>query len=159
VAIGERETTPQLYERLCRVGAEALLETLDALETGTAVAKDQDHAHASRAPKLRKEEGAVDWTAPARTLFNRIRAFKPFPGTYCTMEGRRLGIEWAEPIDEGHSSTISPGTVVAVAGEWFDVACGEGILRVVEVKPAGRTAMSAADFMRGTLIREGMVLR
>lgn len=159
VAIGDDETTPKLYERLCRLGAEALVETLDALEKGTATPVEQDHHRASRAPKLRKEEAALDWSASAVTLYNRIRAFKPYPGTYCTIGGRRLGIEWARPVAKRGAAGATPGTVVGASAEWFDVACGKGVLRVTEVKPEGRKRMSAGAYMRGRPVREGMVLR
>jgi methionyl-tRNA formyltransferase len=154
--IGPQETTPQLYERLSALGAEALIEALDAYVEGTGKPLTQDETQACRAPKLRKEEAAIDWDLPAAVIFNKIRAFKPFPGTWTNLHGKRLGIEWAQPVlqDAGQPA----GRICRVSAEWFEVACRESRLRILEVKPEGKKSMSSQAFMHGTKLQEGMTL-
>jgi methionyl-tRNA formyltransferase len=156
VEIGAQETTPELYDRLSRIGADALLQALDGLSRNTLAPITQDAAQSSRAPKLSKEEALIDWHLSAETIFNKIRAFKPFPGTFAEINGRRLGIVWGSPYGGGPSS--GPGTITAVSGVFFEVACGRGRLRVLEVKPEGRKNMNVHDFLLGTKLKEGDLL-
>jgi methionyl-tRNA formyltransferase len=151
--IGPQETTPELYARLSGLGAEALLAALDKINSGTIIPIPQDHTIASRAPKLKKEEALIDWQQPAQAVYNKIRAFKPFPGTYTMFEGKRLGIEWGEPA---HSDQVKEfGAVCHVSGSSFDVQCSPGVFRVTEVKPEGRRRMNVHDFLLGTKLKEG----
>jgi methionyl-tRNA formyltransferase len=153
VQIAPAETGPELYARLSTLGAEALIETLDGLQRGQMEPIPQNHALASRAPKLKKKEACIDWRQPAATIFNRIRAFKSFPGTYTLIDGRRLGIEWAMPIEK--QASAEAGGIVQVADSFFDVQCLSGMLRVLEVKPEGRRSMNVHDFLLGTKLKEG----
>jgi methionyl-tRNA formyltransferase len=139
------------------LGADAMLEAAKALESGAVHYSEQLDSQASKAPKLKKEEAQIDWGESAVQIFNRIRAFKPFPSTHTMLKQRRLGIEWAEPL--GRDSGYSPSEICAVEKEWFDVQCGKGVLRVLDVKPEGGKKMKCADFLRGTKISAGMVLK
>jgi methionyl-tRNA formyltransferase len=153
--IGDEETTPELYQRLSRLGSETLCSALRELEAGTSSPFRQSEQTASRAPKLKKREAVIDWTLSASVIFNRIRAFKPFPGTYTLWDGKRLGIEWAVPVSTDNG--VAPfGTIVSVSDNSFDVQTGAGVLRVLNVKPEGRNSMMAGDFLRGTAIRKDM---
>jgi methionyl-tRNA formyltransferase len=156
VTIGLKETTPELYSRLSDLGSKALIETLDGLAAGTQQPYPQDHSGSSGAPKLRKEEARIDWHLSPENIFNKIRAFKPFPGTFTVYEGRRLGIVWAEPI--AGSEKGPAGTVARTGHDFFDVRCLRGVLRIFEVKPEGRTAMPVHDFLLGHALHEGAVL-
>ena len=113
----------------------------------------QDNSQASRAPKLTKEEARIDWQQPALAINNKIRAFKPFPGTYTVLDGKRLGIECAEPVEKELPGET--GTIVTVQDSFFDVRCSQGTLRILEVKPEGRKRMNVHDFLLGNKIREG----
>ncbi len=155
-SIGETETTPELYERLSMMGAEGIVEALDCIERGDCSAVKQNEGDATRAPKLKKEESFIDWGISAEGIFNRIRAFKPFPGTATKLQGRRLGIEWATPSAVQYQD--EPGTIVEVDSESFTVSCKDGSLRVTRVKPEGKKAMDAGAFMRGNAIRKGQKL-
>jgi methionyl-tRNA formyltransferase len=154
--IGMKETASQLYDRLSHIGAESLIEAINMIEAGQVKYVPQDEARASRAPKLKKQEALLDWSKSCTILFNRVRAFKPFPGTYTMLGGRRLAIEWAEPRHD--AAECLPGTVYNVSAQWFDVCCGQGGLRVLEVKPEGKKRMAAMAFMHGTKIARGTVL-
>lgn len=153
IEIGAEETTPELSLRLGRLGADALLDTLDGLSKGTLFPVPQNAAFSSRAPKLSKHEALLDWLKSAEALFNKIRAFKPFPGTHTFLDGKRFGITWARPSGDGPSK--EPGSITLVTDTFFEVACAKGRLRVLEVKPEGRRSMSVHDFLLGTKIREG----
>jgi methionyl-tRNA formyltransferase len=152
--IGDEETAPQLYNRLARLGADSLMEALSALEKGTAALSKQDDSQATGAPKLLKAEGKIHWNRPARELFNMVRAFKPFPGAYTYLDGTRLNVEWAKPLDV--SGNDVPGAICFISTEGFDVQCLNSRLRIVEVKPEGKKNMSAKAFLLGRKIATGM---
>lgn len=154
--IGPEETAPELSERLGLLGAEALAEACVMFRDGTVTYALQDHSCATRAPKLAKSEAEIDWSMSAAEIFNKIRAFKPFPGTFTALQGMRLGIEWASPVSGEPGS--EPGTVCAVSHEGLDVQCGQGVLRVLRVKPEGRKSMDVAAFLNGKRVGEGVVL-
>jgi methionyl-tRNA formyltransferase len=153
VIIGNEETTTELNDRLALLGSENLIEALSILEKGAAL-KKQDTSLASAAPKLAKAEGRINWNRPARVIFNMIRAFKPFPGAYAFLEGVRLNIEQVKPLDVSGSDV--PGAICSVAADSFDVQCLNSRLRILEVKPEGKKAMSAKAFMLGRKITAGM---
>jgi methionyl-tRNA formyltransferase len=152
--IGGDETTLQLYPRLSVMGAQALIEACEMLEKGTVSYLKQDETMATPAPKLSKEEGKINWDLPAGTLFNMVRAFKPFPGTYTIFEGKRLSIERTVLVDV--QSIGSPGTVCGIVPDGFDVQCKIGRLRVLDVKPEGKASMSARAFVIGRKIQPGI---
>jgi methionyl-tRNA formyltransferase len=152
--IGPEETAPELETRLARVGAELLLETIDGLVAGTVTPQPQDHARATLAPIIEKEQGRIDWGLTARAVDCRVRGFHPWPGTTASFEGRALKILRARSLAEG--GTDAPGTVVAVDREGLVVACGEGTrLRLLEVQPESRKAMPAAAFAAGARLVPG----
>lgn len=156
ISIGDTETSPQLYERLSKLGAETLINVCKLLEKGNVTYLKQDNSQSTRAPKLTKEEALIDWNLPASILFNKIRAFKPFPGTYTLLNGKRLRIEWALPVDGTFENEC--GTICTVSSEWFEVKCHESLLRILEVKPEGRKQMQVSAFLNGTKIEKGMKL-
>jgi methionyl-tRNA formyltransferase len=112
---------------------------------------------ASKAPKLKKEEAQIDWKLSSEQIFNKIRAFKPFPGTFTFFNGKRLGIQWAQKINAKKADNHA-GMVISVTDDYFDVQCGIGILRVLKVKPEGRKEMDVRDFLSGTKISEKTIL-
>jgi methionyl-tRNA formyltransferase len=111
---------------------------------------------ATKAPKLRKAEAEIDWALPARLIRNRIRAFKPFPGTWTICRGERLSVEWAE-LAAGRAGA-APGEVLSAGSDGLTVQCGEGGLVITQVKPAGRKSMAADAYLRGSPVQEGVVL-
>jgi methionyl-tRNA formyltransferase len=152
--IGVEETAPELERRLARMGGELLVDTIDGLLSGTVRPVPQDHARASLAPLLRKEDGRVDWTLPAHAIDCRIRAFQPWPGTTATLAGRGLKL-WrarAEPVP----GQAAPGTITAIEDGAIVVTCGEhGVLRVLEVQPENGRRMTAAAFAAGARVKPG----
>lgn len=154
VSIGESETAPQLSERLSHLGAEALMDAIGLIQNNRVVFHEQDHTAACPAPKLVKAEGKIQWNMHSRSLFNMIRAFKPFPGTFTFLDGIRISIEWGVPLDD-EKTTFETGAVCGITHEGFDVQCRESRLRVLSVKPEGKKIMSACDFLNGWRIRIG----
>jgi methionyl-tRNA formyltransferase len=157
VSIDADETSVQLHDRLSVCGTELLAETLKRLARGTLQPVSQDSTQASRAPKLTKGEALINWSQTAMAINNKIRAFKPFPGTYTVLNGRRLGIERAQPLDAAVPGDA--GTVLEIGDSFFDIRCGEGALRVFEVKPESRRSMSVRDFLAGNSISKGTMFK
>jgi methionyl-tRNA formyltransferase len=152
--IGPEETAPELEARLGPLGAEVLLETLDGLARGTLRAEPQDHARATLAPILKKEDGRIDWTRPADEIARRIRGLLPWPGTVTTAGGGDLKVLRArvEPAE----GDPPPGTVLAVDREGILVSAGAGTrLRLLDVQPESRRPMSAAAFAAGARLAPG----
>jgi methionyl-tRNA formyltransferase len=153
-AIGPRETSAGLEARLAGLGAELLLETLRGLADGSLRPRPQDPALASFAPLLRKEDGHIDWAAPAAVLDRRVRAFTPWPGAAARLDGRALKVREAEPTDLRHEA--APGVVLAVEKDGILVACGgASALRLLSVQPESRRPMSAAAFAAGQRLAAG----
>lgn len=152
--IGDQETTPELYDRLSDLGAQALIEACDQIVQGKVTYVEQEPTQATRAPKLSKEESHIKWGESAQAIFNKIRAFKPYPGTWTWYNSMRLGIEWALP--QTYDSGQQEGIVCSVSSEWFDVQCKKSVLRVLTVKPAGKKIMPVKSFLLGNKIAKGM---
>ena len=152
--IASEDTTASLEPRLARLGAEVLLETLSGLAEGRLTAVPQDHAKATHARVLEKEDGRLDWTLPAPLLDCRIRGFFPWPGAFTTHDGRTLKILRAQPLSG--TPPADPGTVLDVSAEGLLVAAGGGsALRLLEVQPESRRAMTAAAFAAGARVPPG----
>ena len=169
LAIGPRETAEDLEPRMAKLGVRAVQEAIELLaawdgesELGT----PQDRTLVSKAPRLSKEQAAIDWSKPARQLANQVRAFQPWPGTYFTRplgEREERVIVLAASVVELSSraqvdANVAPGTVIAGDGESLEVATGEGVLSIEEVQPAGKKPMPAAAYLRGKPLLPGVVL-
>ena len=149
--IGEEDTAGSLEPKLADFGAELLLKALDLLEAGIAPCEPQDENAVTWARKLEKEDGRLDWRKPATRLRNEIRGFQPWPGAFTMIGGKRLKVLFAR-VEE---KVGTPGTLLDVAGEGLLVACGENALRLLEVQPEGRPAMSGRAFLNGVGLRVG----
>jgi methionyl-tRNA formyltransferase len=145
--IGPEETAIELADRLARIGAGLLVETLEGLATGSIQPVPQDSAEASYAPILKKEDGRIDWTLPAVQIHNRIRGFLPWPGGYTTFRGQILHI-WRSRVSEVRVNA-SPGVILPSASQML-VACGSGsAVECIELQLEGRKKLSAAAFLNG----------
>lgn len=154
-AVGPDETAPELSRRLAEMGGELLIETLRGLREGSITPRSQDHQQATLAPPLRKEDGRIDWSWPARKIYNRMRAFVPWPGTYTMFRGQLCHL-WGRPVPSPPvSASVPSGTLVEAGGNLL-VACGEGSwLQVETVQLAGRRRLRAEEFLRGARLRAG----
>lgn len=152
--IGPEDTAGELFERLARLGGEAAVEALDRLERGQAHYTPQDPALVTHAPKLQKQDGDLDWSRPAVELERLVRAMHPWPGARALAPGDRSLVVEAARVVEGCGE---PGALLE-AGPRCVVACGEGALELLRVKPAGKKAMAAPDWLRGARLEAGVQL-
>lgn len=154
--VGPNETAGEVHDRLKEIGAEAVVETVQRIEDGTAEAAPQDDAEASAAPKLRAEDGQVPWDAEAQAVHDHIRGLSPWPGAWTRHEGTRLKLyrsrlpEDAAALPEGNA----PGTVLEASGRLV-VACGEDAVELVELQRPGKTVLPAEDFLNGYPLEPG----
>lgn len=147
VRIEEDDTTETLMGRCVEVGTELLLEVLPNVAVGHAPRVPQNHAAATLAPKLRKEDGILDWRQSARALHNRVRACNPWPGACAFIQGEPLKIWRTRVVDE--ASPAGPGGTILSARGRLLVAGEPGTLELLEVQPAGRARMSASAYLAG----------
>jgi methionyl-tRNA formyltransferase len=143
--IGADEHTPSLAARLSTIGAEALLDVLSRLDSIEET--PQDHALATFAPKIEKSEGEIDWNASAKSIYDKFRAFDPWPGVF-TKEGLKL-ID-IQPVT-GHQP---PATIVAI-DDGITIACGDGAIRIITMQRPGKPRAAAGDVARGLRWRVG----
>jgi len=148
--IGADESYGALQTRLAGIGAAALLEALAQLAAGTLVATPQDHAAATLAPMIRKEQGRIDWRQPAALIARQVRGFNPWPSAHTTLAGRLLKIHAARAESGGGE----PGRVVAL-DDAVRVATGDGVLAIEQLQLEGRRALSAGEFARGGALAVG----
>jgi methionyl-tRNA formyltransferase len=155
VPIEPGEHAPSLQERLAKVGAALLVETMARMGTGSLDRRPQDPARATLAPVLRRVDGEVDPGLAASEIEGRVRGFDPWPGVWLGRAGKRL--RWVDATDTGRvDPETDPGTVLELEGEGLIVACGGGtLLRVTSIQPEGRRVMTARDAVNGRQIRPG----
>jgi len=158
IEIGPEETAPELAARLSEFGAPLMVETLRGLAAGSIAPKPQEHAEASSAPMLNKEDGRIDWNRPAIDIYNRMRGFAPWPGAYTTFRGQTCHV-WGDPVSEerdvGLPSGEAPGTLAGEKNKLF-IWCGDATvlcLRLVQVE--GRKPVKATDFANGARLKSG----
>ena len=151
--IGADETAPELAQRLAEAGAPLMIETLRKLDRGEIVPVIQDHTQATLAPRLKKEDGRINWWHGATHIYNRIRGLELWPGAFTTFRGRLCHV-WGRPA-AAVARAEAPGTLFASGGE-LQVACGEGTrLRLDAVQLEGRKRVAAADFAHGARLVSG----
>jgi methionyl-tRNA formyltransferase len=148
--IEPEENAIELGERLSRMGAALLIETLQRIDT--IVAEKQDPAQASYAPLLKKQDGLIDWRQAARAIHNRVRGFQPWPGAYTHFRGRQLHI-WKSRVDAERI-----GEAGMLLRDPLRVICGEGSLELIEVQLEGRKRIAADAFANGQHIVENETL-
>ncbi|HEV8169704.1 MAG TPA: methionyl-tRNA formyltransferase [Pyrinomonadaceae bacterium] len=151
--IGEKETAPDLMQRLAEIGAELLGETLSRLDTLTP--RPQHDADATFAPVLKKEDGLIDWSQSAFQIERRIRGFQPWPNAHTKFDSKSLILWEAQPAISV-TSGISNGEVIVAQKDELVVQCGQRTaLRVLEVQPEARKRMAARDFINGMHLKVG----
>jgi methionyl-tRNA formyltransferase len=144
--IAGADTAETLAPRLAALGGEALCEALLRAEQGTLVAVRQDPARATLAPILTKEDGRIDWSAPARRIACRLRGFQPWPGAWTTLDGRTVKV--LEAVPDGAAE--GPPGAARRAARGVRVACGDGTaLLVTRLQPEGRGPQDALAFLNG----------
>jgi methionyl-tRNA formyltransferase len=152
-AIGERETTGALHDRLARLGADALLTVLTRLARGeTVVAQSQAATGVTYAHKVTPDEAEIDWSASTIEIDRKIRAFNPAPGAWTLWRGEKLKL-WAAELSVGavipSCVGAAPGRVLVVDGERLLVACGLSVIALTEIQRSGGKRMPVAAWLAG----------
>ena len=154
IPIGPTDTAEDFFPRLAEVGAPLMVETLAGLEAGTLTPQKQDSTLATLAPLLTREDGRVDTTRTAQSIYDRWRGFQPWPGAWTTVRGKKLTL---------HQLVVSPSApqrgetgVFRVEGDRLFFAAGDGrVLEVTELQAEGKRRMPAADLLRGHGVVDG----
>jgi len=158
VPIPPDATSGDMETVLAVIGARHLLPVVDDLAAGRAVETPQDHTRATHAAKITKDEGAIDWNAPADVVHNRVRGLQPWPLAWTRVGSDRLLLRRTRPVaspDEQFTNAPA-GTVVRATGDELIVACGDGTaLEILELQPEGRRTMTAREFFAGRAIPVG----
>jgi len=157
-AIEDDGTNITLSEKLSSVGAKALLEALDLIDKGKDLKfTPQDGSLATYAPKLKKEDGLIDWNEPAAKIHNRVRGLLPWPGAYTHYERKILKILKTEVLsDPVREKGVKPGEVLDVAkGKGILVRAGSGLIAIQHLQLEGKKILDADSFVRGHRIAKG----
>ncbi|HWF57175.1 MAG TPA: methionyl-tRNA formyltransferase [Candidatus Dormibacteraeota bacterium] len=149
VEIAPTDTAPLLSERLAEHGARLLLEVLEAIAAGTATAAPQDETGATYAPRLTRQDGAIEWAGvTAVEMDQRVRALQPWPGVTALLAGQRVRVIAGQARAADGAGAV-PGAVVPAPGEGIDVTTAAGVYRIAIVQPPGGRPMAAAAYLRG----------
>ncbi len=148
------EDTQSLHDRMSKLGAELLAETLDRLVAGELVPEKQDDSLTCYAPIMKKEDGLIDWQKSARDIKNQVRGMTPWPGAFSYLDDKLLKVY---KVQTATGSGV-PGTVLAASREGIEVACGEGSLLISELQLEGKKRMAAGDFLAGYKVQPGLAL-
>ncbi len=151
------ETAGQLHDRLAKMAAPLLLKTISKIEDGSITYADQDHSRATRAPKLKKSDGFLNFSKPAESLRRKILGFWPWPGAsaiYLSKKSNkslRVTIAMAQLIQTSNPAGLKAGTL----DENLNVICGQDALKIIKIKPNGSSLMDFKDFVNGRQTRPG----
>jgi methionyl-tRNA formyltransferase len=155
-AIGRTETAEEIEPRLAELGVQPVHDAIAMLKKWdgeSVIGQPQDQALATKAPRLKKSQGQIDWTQSATQIINHIRAFQPWPGTFTHWHGPkqplRLIVHAASMTTNSSGQIVEPGQVVACDAQLLVLQTGDGMLALDQVQPAGKKKMPIADFLRG----------
>ena len=162
VPIGPDDTSEALDRTLAELGATVLMEAVDDLDRGHAVETAQDHALATFAPRLTREDGAIDWTRPARAVHDQVRGLHPWPRASCHLGGARYLIHRTGVAESSSSSPehapARPGQVIEATGGRLVVAAGGGTaVAILEIQPEGGRPLPVRAFLAGRRVAPGAI--
>lgn len=146
-------TAQDVHDRLSEMGGDLAVETLGRLEAGNLVAEPQDPDQATMAPKMKKEDGLIDWHQTAEAIHNRVRGLEPWPGSYTFLNGKRWRLGRTEVAPGDGAET--PGTIVRVSSYGVEVGTQSGRLILREIQPEGKKRMDAKSFLAGHPLQVG----
>ncbi len=153
IEIAPEETAPELAKSMSEAGAPFMAETLRGIASGKLAPRSQNHADATYAPLLKKEDGRIDWNRPAQEIYNRMRGFAPWPGAYTSFRGQTCHL-WGEPFSLQAFAGSAPGTLLREQDQIL-IACGHTtLLRLLSVKLEGRKQVSAVEFASGARLTQ-----
>ena len=147
IAITQDDNGGTLHDKLADLGAEAMVETLEKLDTAELTNEQQDNQLACYAHKLSKADAEIDWTQTAESIQLTIRAFNPWPVAYAVEAGERIRLFEADIVK--HNTDKSPGTIINKTRDGVVVACGQDAINIKKLQLPGAKAMSVSDFVNG----------
>lgn len=153
--IRDEDNAATLHDRLAQLGAELLVQTIPNYVAGKILPQPQDAARATHVGKINKEDGRIDWQQPARAIWNRIRAFTPWPGAFTFLPGQpqpQLLKIWQADIASGQGAA---GKVLSADKNGIVIGCGEDALCIISLQREGGRRMSAQEFVVGNLLKVG----
>jgi methionyl-tRNA formyltransferase len=157
VMIEKKETAESLFDKLSVAGAELIVETLPRLERGEITPKPQDDSKSSYAKLMNKSLGKIDWSKGAVAIERLVRGLNSWPSAYTSFNGKTLKL-WSCDVVENVSGGGEPGIIVNVTKDYFDVLCGDGALRILELQLEGKKRMDTKSFLLGNQWKPGMKL-
>lgn len=157
IPMDAEETGGTLHDKLAEAGAKLCVETLKAVEDGTAVFTKQGESPTAYAKMLDKKLGDIDWKKTAAEIERLIRGLNPWPSAYTSWENKVMKI-WRAEVTETENNKTEPGTVIKVEKDGFTIQCGENGLKILELQIPGKKRMDAGAFLRGYELNEGTVL-
>jgi methionyl-tRNA formyltransferase len=164
LTIDPEETAGELGDRLSKLGAETLLDSLMQIETGNAEFTQQDERLVSLAPKIKKQDGLIDWNQEEEKIHDFVRGMNPKPSAYTFLtrnnSKERIIILKTERDNSSHTGeVIAPGTIMDISSQGIRTATENGSIWIKEVKPEGKRMMSAAAFSRGHDLKENYLFQ
>lgn len=153
--IRAEDNAATLHDRLAQLGAELLVETIPAYAAGKIQSQPQQHELATHVAKIKKEEGRIDWTQPALAIWNRIRAFTPWPGAFTYLPGPTQPVLLKLWQAEAMAQNAPGGEVVTADKTGIVIGCGEGSLRITSLQREGGRRLTAAEFLAGHPLSAG----
>ena len=156
LAISEEETGGGLFDKLAVVGAEACIEALEQIATGTATRTPQNHAEATHVSMISKEFGNIDWDKSATEIERLIRGLNPWPSAYTKLDGKTFKIWKAKVVSA--ENEYATGCIIHVGKGQMEVQTGNGVLSLLEVQLEGKKRMEVDAFLRGYHVDEGTFL-
>jgi len=152
------DNSQTLHDRLTAMGANLLVRTIPEFAAGKIQPRPQPSAGVTHAPKIKKHDGEINWTQPARTIWNRVRAMVPWPGAFTHLPGHpqpHLLKLWEAEVTDGAGE---PGTILHADKNGVVIGCGAGALRILVLQREGGRRMSAAEFLAGHPLQPGQKL-
>ncbi|OGW49298.1 MAG: methionyl-tRNA formyltransferase [Nitrospirae bacterium RBG_19FT_COMBO_42_15] len=155
IEITKEDTAGTLSNKLSKIGAELLIEGLNAIEKGEIKLIPQDNSKASYAPMLKKEDGQIDWTKGAEDIYNMVRGMDPWPGAFTYYKGELWKV-WK--VRHGDTGKGLAGEILAADKDRIDVASKDNVISIIEIQPANKKRMTVSVFLRGHKVEAGVIL-
>lgn len=150
------ESAGELTERLSKLGGQVIVETLDMLETGKYKERKQREESASYAGRIEKEDGRVNWALESNEIYNRLRAYTPWPGMTTRFHGKPVKIVWGVPMTWENAPIGVTGTYLGLRQGRIAILCGNNtIFGIEELQRPGKKKVRASDFVNGERLRVG----
>jgi len=157
IEISPEDTTATLTEKIMKVGPPLLIKALHGLETGELKPVPQQHELATYTRLIKKEDGLINWKDSAQTIYNKVRAYNPWPGAYTFYKGKRWILWHVEKGDDNFPSA-APGEIIDVSKKGIIVSTGRGNIRILELQEEGKKRMPVEDYLRGHKVERGIKL-